>query len=243
MGKRPIVRRRGFSPSFMAPTHRRVAPAKYPYLAEGGRLEGTLVALHHDPGRGTPLAEIRLDNGRVFYTVAVESMYVGQRISIGPGSPMAVGNMIPLGEAPEGTIFANIERFPADGGALFRSSGNYAVMIGKTNGNVILQNPKARTFVVDANSLGTIGVAAGGGRTEKPFLKAGTKLKLMKSRGRHYPIVRGVAMISVYHPHGGGRHQHVGASTSVSRNAPPGAKVGLIAPKKTGRKKARRVSE
>jgi len=242
MGKRPIVRRRGVSPNFMAPTHRRVAPAKYPTLAKGERLEGTLVALHHDPGRGAPLAEIRLDNGKTFYTVAVESMYVGQRISIGPGSPLAVGNIIPLGEAPEGLMFANIEHKPSDGGALFRASGNYAVLVGKTDGEAILQNPKAKTFVVDANSLGTIGVTAGGGRTEKPFLKAGTKRKLMKSKGRHYPIVRGVAMISVYHPHGGGRHQHVGGSTSVSRNAPPGAKVGLIAPRKTGRKKTRRVS-
>lgn len=242
MGKRPIVRRRGASPNFMAPTHRRVAPANYPTLAKGERLEGTLVALHHDPGRGAPLAEIRLDNGKTFYTVAVESMYVGQRISIGPGSPLAVGNIIPLGEAPEGLMFANIERNPSDGGALFRSSGNYAVLVGKTDGEAILQNPKAKTFVVDANSLGTIGVVAGGGRTEKPFLKAGTKRKLMKSKGRRYPIVRGVAMISTYHPHGGGRHQHVGSSTSVSRNAPPGAKVGLIAPRKTGRKKTRRAS-
>ena len=109
MGKRPIVRRRGASPNFMAPTHRRVAPAKYPTLAKGERLEGTLVALHHDPGRGAPLAEIRLDNGKTFYTVAVESMYVGQRISIGPGSTLAVGNIIPLGEAPEGIMLSNIE--------------------------------------------------------------------------------------------------------------------------------------
>ncbi len=242
MGKRPIVRRRGASPIFMAPTHRRVAPAKYPVLARGEKIEGTLVALHHDPGRGAPLAEIRLDNGKVFHTVAVESMYVGQRVSIGAGSPLGIGNIIPLGEAPEGIMFSNIERFPADGGTLFRSSGNYAVLIGKTDGSVILQNAKAKTFIVDANSLGTIGVTAGGGRTEKPFLKSGTKRKLMKSRGRRYPIVRGVAMISTYHPHGGGRHQHLGSSTSVSRNAPPGAKVGLIAPKKTGRKKVRRVS-
>ncbi len=242
MGKRPIVRRRGRSPNFMAPTHRRVAPAKYPLLTQGERAEGTLVALHHDPGRGAPLAEVRLDDGRTFHTVAVESMYVGQRISIGPGSPPAVGNILPLAEVPEGAIISNVERRPGDGGALFRSSGNYATLIGKTNGTAILQNPKAKTFVVDARALATIGVVAGGGRTEKPFLKAGTKRKLMKSKGRKYPIVRGVAMISVYHPHGGGRHQHVGGSTSVSRNAPPGAKVGLIAPRKTGRKKVRKIS-
>jgi len=242
MGKRPIVRRRGVSPNFMAPTHRRVAPAKYVFLNPGEKAEGTLVALHHDPGRGVPLAEIRLEDGRTFHTVAVESMYVNQRISIGPGSPLTVGNILPLAEIPEGAIVSNVERKPGDGGALFRSSGNYATLLGKTNGTAILQNPKAKTFVVDARSLATIGVVAGGGRTEKPFLKAGTKRKLMKSKGRRWPQVRGVAMISVYSVHGGGRHQHLGYSTSVSRNAPPGAKVGLIAPRKTGRKKARRVS-
>ncbi|MEM2351957.1 MAG: 50S ribosomal protein L2 [Thermoproteota archaeon] len=242
MGKRPIVRRRGRSPNFIVPTHRRVAPAKYPLLAQGERIGGTLIALHHDPGRGVPLAEIRLDDGRTFHTVAVESMYVGQRISIGWGSPLSVGNILPLAEIPEGAIVSNVERNPGDGGALFRASGNYATLVGKTNGMAILQNPKAKTFVVDTRALATIGVAAGGGRTEKPFLKAGTKLKLMRSRGRKYPIVRGVAMISVYHPHGGGRHQHAGGSTSVSRNAPPGAKIGLIAPRKTGRKKVRQAS-
>ncbi|MEM2087826.1 MAG: 50S ribosomal protein L2 [Thermoproteota archaeon] len=243
MGKRPIVRRRGSSPNFIAPTHRRVAPAKYPLLAKGERLEGTLVALHHDPGRGAPLAEIRLANGKTFHTVAVESMHVGQRISIGWGSPLAIGNILPLGEVPEGTMLANIERNPADGGAIFRSSGNYAVIIGKTNGTVILQNAKGKTFIADTGALGTIGVTAGGGRTEKTFLKAGPKKKLMRSKGRRWPQVRGVAMISAYHVHGGGRHQHLGSSTSVSRNAPPGAKVGLIAPKKTGRKKVRQVSQ
>ena len=55
-------------------------------------------------------------------------------------------------------------------------------------------------------------------------------------RGKQYPIVRGVAMCSVSHPHGGGRHQHVGGASSVKRGSSPGTKVGNIAPKKSGRK-------
>ena len=54
----------------------------------------------------------------------------------------------------------------------------------------------------------------------------------MQSRGRLYPVVRGIAQAAVYHPHGGGRHQHIGHPSSVARNTPPGAKVGNIAPKK-----------
>ena len=48
-------------------------------------------------------------------------------------------------------------------------------------------------------------------------------------------MVRGVAQAAYVHPHGGGRHQHVGQSSTVSRDAPPGAKVGSIAARKTGR--------
>jgi large subunit ribosomal protein L2 len=80
-----------------------------------------------------------------------------------------------------------------------------------------------------------VGAIAGGGHKEKPFLKAGTRAKYMQAHGRLYPTVRGIAQAAVYHPHGGGRHQHVGRQSSVGRTTPPGRKVGIIAPRKTGR--------
>ncbi len=49
--------------------------------------------------------------------------------------------------------------------------------------------------------------------------------------------VRGVAMNAVDHPHGSGRKQTVGVQSTVSRNAPPGRKVGHIAAKRTGGKR------
>ena len=42
-------------------------------------------------------------------------------------------------------------------------------------------------------------------------------------------------MNPVEHPHGGGNHQHIGHSSTVSRYAPHGKKVGLIAARRTGR--------
>ena len=44
-------------------------------------------------------------------------------------------------------------------------------------------------------------------------------------------------MNAVSHPHGGGHHQSVSFPTTVSRNAPPGRKVGHIAARRCGRKK------
>ncbi|TET30279.1 MAG: 50S ribosomal protein L2, partial [Candidatus Heimdallarchaeota archaeon] len=84
-------------------------------------------------------------------------------------------------------------------------------------------------------SRATIGVVAGGGRTEKPFLKAGAKYHHLRAKGHKYPRVRGNAMNAVSHPHGGGS-----STRTVSRNAPPGAKVGLIAARQSGRKRGRK---
>jgi large subunit ribosomal protein L2 len=80
-----------------------------------------------------------------------------------------------------------------------------------------------------------IGTLAGGGVTDRPLMRAGVNWRRFRSKGHKYPIVRGVAQGAYVHPHGGGRHQHVGQSSTVSRNAPPGAKVGSIAARKTGR--------
>ncbi|MDD3178611.1 MAG: 50S ribosomal protein L2, partial [Candidatus ainarchaeum sp.] len=71
----------------------------------------------------------------------------------------------------------------------------------------------------------TIGVVAASGRTNKPFVTAGSKFHAMKAKSKPYPRVSGVAMNPVDHPFGGFQH-HVGHSKSTSRHAPAGRKVG-----------------
>ena len=66
-------------------------------------------------------------------------------------------------------------------------------------------------------------------------MKAGKKHHKMRARGTKYPRVRGVAMNAVDHPFGGGGRQHPGRPKSVSRDAPPGRKVGAISSRRTGR--------
>jgi len=238
MGRRPIVRRRGRSPKFIAPSHRRPGASRYPAPTDGGEpyYKAEVMGLIHDPGRGSPLALVKAERGE-FMTIAAEGSYVGQEIYIGEPTESKIGDIVKVGVVPEGTMIFNLERKPGDGGALFRAGGNYAVVVGRNpDGTITLKDSTGRLFTSDPRCLTTLGVAAGGGKIEKPFLKAGSSYKLMRSKGRLWPIVRGVAMISAYHVHGGGRHQHIGGPSSVSRRAPPGAKVGLIAPKRTGRR-------
>ena len=68
MGKRIRVQRRGRGGSpYKASTHKRVAPARYPLITkeENERtVNGVIEDFVHDPGRGTPLALIRFENGQ-----------------------------------------------------------------------------------------------------------------------------------------------------------------------------------
>merc|ERR1712007_341618 len=79
-----------------------------------------------------------------------------------------------------------------------------------------------------------IGVVAGGGRIDKPLLKAGRAYHKYKAKRHSWPKTRGVAMNPVDHPHGGGNHQHIGKASTISRGAVSGQKAGLIAARRTG---------
>lgn len=84
-----------------------------------------------------------------------------------------------------------------------------------------------------------VGIVAGGGRLDKPIMKAGRAHFKYSSKRKAWPIVRGVAMNPVEHPHGGGNHQHIGKASTCPRDAPPGRKCGLIGARRTGRLRGR----
>lgn len=238
MGKRILVQRMGRgTPTFRSPKHIKLAPAKYPYLPPTETIKGIVTDILHEPGRSAPVALIKLENGEEFYNVAVEGLRVGQIIEIGPSASPTNGNILPLRNIPEGAKICNIELRPFDGGKLVRSGGSYAILTGKTSTHAIITLPSGKQKSVLLDARATIGVVAGGGRLEKPLLKAGNAYYKWRVKARKWPRVRGVAMNAVDHPHGGGSHQSESKPTTVSRRAPPGRKVGHIAAKRTGRKK------
>ena len=62
-----------------------------------------------------------------------------------------------------------------------------------------------------------VGIVAGGGRMDKPMLKAGRAYHKFAVKRNEWPKVRGVCMNPVDHPHGGGNHQHIGKPSTRSR--------------------------
>ena len=243
MGKKIRVQRRGRGgPTFRAPTHKRVKPSRYsiPKTIENVYARGTVQELLHEPGRGAPLARTQFEAGRDMYTVAPEGIAIGQEVQIGNAAEPAVGNILPLGQTAPGSLVCNLELNPGDGGKLVRASGTYATVVAHTDEGTLVKLPSGKSIYLKDECLATIGVVSGGGRTDKPFAKAGRKAKWMEAKGRVYPITKGVAMNPADHPHGGG--SHISSSlrpTTVSRTAPPGQKVGLIAARQTGRHKRR----
>ena len=240
MGKRILVQRRGRGGSqFRASTHKRKGPVKYPQLqtVDYKKIERTMNVLEllHDPGRGAPIMKVKDLEGTIHTLLAPEGIQVGQTIFQGPISPIQIGSIMPLKNIPDGTYVHNIELRPGDGGAMVRASGNFATVISHSKKKVFCQMPSGELKQFNPASRATIGVVAGGGRPEKPFLKSGLKRFHYKAKGHKYPKVRGGHMNAASHPHGGGS-----STRTVSRNAPPGAKVGLIAARQSGRKKARK---
>ena len=107
--------------------------------------------------------------------------------------------------------------------------------------SVSISTPSRATLILNNECRAQLGVISGGGRLEKPLMKAGNQAYKKLARHRYWPTNRGVHQSAYTHPHGGKQH-HVGKSTVVARSAPPGSKVGHIAAKSTGRRKSK-VSE
>ncbi|MDY7083086.1 MAG: 50S ribosomal protein L2, partial [Halobacteria archaeon] len=197
---------------------------------------GEVVEIEHDPARSAPIARVRYDDDDERYVLVPEGVGVGDEIETGISASIEPGNTLPLAEIPEGVPVCNIEINPGDGGQIARSSGTSATLVTHERGGAVVQLPSGEIRQFDPECRATIGVVAGGGRKEKPILKAGKKHHKMKSKGGKWPKVRGVAMNAVDHPFGGGGRQHPGRPKSVNRNTSPGRKVGDISSRRTGKK-------
>lgn len=233
MGKQLIQQRRGRGTNtYRSPGFNFKGEVKH-YQSE---TNGTVVDIIHCGGHSAPLMEVSYLTGDKKLAFAPEGIRVGDEITIG-GTELKLGNVLALKDIPEGTSIHNIELKPSDGGKLVRTSGTFAKIVAKTDEAVRVKLPskKERLFMPDCRA--SIGILAGSGRTEKPFLKAGTMYKKMRVRNKLYPRVCGISMNAVDHPFGGSCSHIKGRPTQSPRSAPPGRKVGKIAPRRTGRRR------
>ncbi|CAN6176916.1 unnamed protein product [Urochloa humidicola] len=141
-----------------------------------------------------------------------------------------VGNCIPLANARIGTWVHDIECRPGQGGKMVRAAGTYAKVVQEPGAQCVLRLPSGAEKTVDSKCRATIGIVSNPSHGTRKLRKAGNSRWL----GRR-PVVRGVAMNPVDHPHGGGEGRTKGGRPSVSPWGKP-TKAGYRSPSVASRK-------
>lgn len=219
MGKRIISQRRGKGSSTY-----RAKPTNNPRISYNTEL-GRVIDIIRMPTKRTPIAVIRYSNMKG-YVPAPEGLNVGDTTD---------KFIMPLQKIPVGEKVFGIEASPNTGPKFCLSPGSSAIVLSKDGDRVKVKMPSKAEKIFSSNCMAVMGTPAGEGRSERPFMLAGRRYKFMKSISKLYPRSSANKMNAVDHKFGGG-----GSGTKrppVSRNAPPGAKVGSIAARRTGRRK------
>lgn len=238
MGKRIISQARGKgSSTYKAPSFRYKGSARHRSYQPDKDLQGRIVDFIKCPGHTTPLACIEYEDGEMNLMLAGEGMKVEDIVTCGKNADPLPGNTLTLGNLPEGTLIFNIEAQPGDGGKFVRTSGVFAKVISHLGNTVTIQMPSKKQKKFSAACRASVGVLAGGGRPEKPIIKAGKKFHMMKAKNKLFPKVSGSAMNAVDHPFGNKRTARKSKAKPTSKHAPPGRKVGMVGARRTGRKK------
>lgn len=171
----------------------------------------TVERLEYDPNRTAFIALIRYDDGTLSYILAPQRLAAGDKVIAGEKVDIRPGNAMALRSVPVGTIIHNVEMKPGKGGQIARAAGTYARLIGKDAGNALLRLSSGEVRMVTEQCMATVGAVSNPDQQNINLGKAGRRRWL----GRR-PIVRGVAMNPVDHPHGGGEGKTSGGRHPVT---------------------------
>ena len=158
-----------------------------------------VVDVEYDPNRSAEIALLQYADGEKRYILAPAGLVIGQRIIAAVDADVRVGNCLPLGSMPVGTVIHNIEIKPGRGAQMIRSAGSAATILAKEGEIVHIKLPSGEVRLFKASCKATVGQLGNVEWKNRIIGKAGT--------ARHMgirPTVRGVAQNPRSHPHGGG---------------------------------------
>jgi large subunit ribosomal protein L2 len=167
--------------------------------------------LEYDPNRSAFIALIKYTDGELAYIIAPQRLAVGDQVIAGATADVKPGNAMPLAAIPVGTIVHNVELKPAKGGALARSAGTYAQIVGRDGPYVIVRLNSGEQRLVLGQCMATIGAVSNPDHMNESHGKAG-RTRWLGFR----PHNRGVSMNPIDHPHGGGEGRTSGGRNPVS---------------------------
>jgi large subunit ribosomal protein L2 len=162
-------------------------------------IPATVKTIEYDPNRSANIALLFYADGEKRYILAPKGLKVGAQVLSGEKADILVGNALPLGNIPVGSVIHNIELHPGKGGQLVRSAGTSAQILGREGKYVIIRLSSGEVRKILSTCKATIGAV---GNEEHELVRLGKA-----GRARHMnlrPEVRGSVMNPVDHPHGGG---------------------------------------
>lgn len=175
----------------------------------------TVKTIEYDPNRSARIALVTYTDGEKRYIIAPTGLKVGQKIASGTGIAPEIGNTLPLGEMPLGTVVHNIELHPGQGAVMARSAGTYAQLLAREGKYAVLKLPSGETRMVLTTCRATVGAVSNPDHALEVSGKAGRKRWL----GRR-PRNRGVVMNPVDHPMGGGEGRQSGGHPRSRKGIP-----------------------
>jgi len=167
--------------------------------------------LEYDPNRTSFIALIKYADGEQTYIIAPQRLAVGDEVIAGVQVDVKPGNAMPLASIPVGTIVHNVEMKIGKGGAIARSAGTYAQVVGRDQSYVSLRLNSGEQRLVHGQCFASIGAVSNPDHMNTSIGKAGRNRWL-----GHRPHNRGVSMNPVDHPHGGGEGKTSGGRHPVT---------------------------
>ena len=174
-------------------------------------IKAKIAHIEYDPNRTANIALLHFLDGAKSYIIAAQGLKQGDILEQGPNADIKCGNNLPLHNIPSGSVIHAVELRPGGGAKVARSAGTSVQLLGKENGYASLRMPSGEIRRVNTNCRATIGSV---GNSEQININLG-KAGRMRWKGMR-PIVRGVAMNPVDHPHGGGEGKTSGGRHPVS---------------------------
>ena len=173
-----------------------------------------VVSVQYDPFRNCPIVLAKYLNNEdkvseVKYFIRAEGVDVGSKFYVSKDfSENIAGSFVKIGSVPQGLSVFCVEMKIGKGGQIARSAGSFVKVSGNDGDYSIVVLPSGEQRKIHKECLCAIGKVSMDDFKNKSDGKAGRSRWI----GRK-PIVRGVAMNPVDHPHGGGE-----GKTSGGRN-------------------------
>ncbi|HEY5226221.1 MAG TPA: 50S ribosomal protein L2 [Methylovirgula sp.] len=172
---------------------------------------GKVERIEYDPNRTAFIALIRYADDELAYIIAPQRLGVGDEVIAGVQVDVKPGNAMPMANMPVGTIVHNVEMKLGKGAAMVRSAGNYAQIVGRDRGFVIVRLNSGEQRLILGQCFATVGSVSNPDHMNTSVGKAGRSRWLGQR-----PHNRGVTMNPVDHPHGGGEGRTSGGRHPVT---------------------------